>query len=135
MSTSDARRSSERWEQRFTARFEREVRAVAALNHPNICTLHDIGPNYLVMELVEGRSLATRLMQRPLAPGLVLHYGIQIAEALSAAHDKGIEHRDLKPENVLVTATDHLKLVDFGLALIRNPRDTTDTGGRPVRRA
>jgi Tol biopolymer transport system component len=113
-------------DERFTARFEREVRAVAALNHPNICTLHDIGPNYLVMEFVEGRSLATQLMQRPLVPGLVLHYGIQIAEALSAAHDKGIVHRDLKPENVLVTATDHLKLVDFGLALIRDPRHTTD---------
>jgi Tol biopolymer transport system component len=111
-------------DERFTARFDREVRAVAALNHPNICTLHDIGPNYLVMEFVEGRSLATRLMQHPLAPGLVLHYGIQIAEALSAAHDKGIVHRDLKPENVLVTARDHLKLVDFGLALIREPHDT-----------
>ena len=118
-------------DERFTARFEREVRAVAALNHPNICTLHDIGPNYLVMEFVEGRSLATRLMQRPLAPDLVLHYGIQIAEALSAAHDKGIVHRDLKPENVLVTAKDHLKLVDFGLALIREPHDTTGTGSAP----
>jgi serine/threonine protein kinase/Tol biopolymer transport system component len=114
-------------DERFTARFEREVRAVAALNHPNICTLHDIGPNYLVMEFVEGRSLAIRLMQRPLAPGLVLHYGIQIAEALSAAHDKGIVHRDLKPENILVTAKDHLKLVDFGLALIRELHDTTGT--------
>jgi Tol biopolymer transport system component len=111
-------------DERFTARFDREVRAVAALNHPNICTLHDIGPNYLVMEFVEGRSLATLLVQRPLAPSLVLHYGIQIAEALSAAHDKGVVHRDLKPENVLVTGRDHLKLVDFGLALIREPRDT-----------
>jgi serine/threonine protein kinase/Tol biopolymer transport system component len=118
-------------DERFTARFEREVRAVAALNHPNICTLHDIGPNYLVMEFVEGHSLATRLTQRPLAPGLVLHYGIQIAEALSAAHDKGIVHRDLKPENVLVTARDHLKLVDFGLALIRELHDTTGTGSAP----
>ena len=122
-------------DERFTARFEREVRAVAALNHPNICTLHDIGPNYLVMEFVEGHSLATRLLQRPLAPALVLHYGIQIAEALSAAHDKGIVHRDLKPENVLVTAKDHLKLVDFGLALIREPHDTTATGRLPMHRA
>jgi serine/threonine protein kinase len=118
-------------DERFTARFEREVRAVAALNHPNICTLHDIGPNYLVMEFVEGHSLATRLMQRPLAPGLVLHYGIQIAEALAAAHDKGIVHRDLKPENVLVTARDHLKLVDFGLALIREPHGVTGTEPAP----
>jgi serine/threonine protein kinase len=115
-------------DERFTARFEREVRAVAALNHPNIGTLHDIGSDYLVMEFVEGHSLATRLLQRPLAPGLVLHYGIQIAEALSVAHDKGVVHRDLKPENVLVTARDHVKLVDFGLALIREPHDTTATG-------
>jgi serine/threonine protein kinase len=114
-------------DERFTARFDREVHAVAALNHPNICTLHDIGPNYLVMEFVEGRNLATRLMQSPLAPGLALHYGIQIADALSAAHEKGVVHRDLKPENVLVTARDHLKLVDFGLALIREPHDETST--------
>ena len=103
---------------RFSARFEREARAVAALNHPNVCTLYDIGPNYLVMELIEGDSLATRLVRGPLERDLVVRYGIQIADALAAAHAKGIVHRDLKPENVLI-AGDHVKLVDFGLALMR----------------
>ena len=72
----------------FSKRFEREARAIAALNHPNVCTLHDIGPNYLVMELVEGESLASQLRRGPLARDVVLQYSIQIAEALSAAHAK-----------------------------------------------
>ena len=88
--------------ERFGERFEREARAVAALNHPNICTLHDIGPDYLVMELVEGETLAEMLAQRPRSSrGLpfedVLRVSRQIASALEAAHDKGIIHRDLKP--------------------------------------
>src|SRR5262245_13443316 len=100
-------------DERFSTRFEREARAVAALNHPNVCTLHDVGPNYLVMELVEGESLATRLHRGPLPRDVVIQYGIQIADALAAAHAKGIVHRDLKPENVLI-AGEQLKLVDFG---------------------
>jgi eukaryotic-like serine/threonine-protein kinase len=110
---------------RFSARFEREARAVAALNHPNVCTLYDVGPNYLVMELVEGESLATRLQRGPLDPLLVLRFGTQIADALSAAHAKGIVHRDLKPENVLITG-DQVKLVDFGVALIRSAAEASD---------
>ena len=96
-------------------RFEREARAISALNHPNICTLYDIGPDYLVMELVEGRSLADRLKQGPLPVNQVLQYGAQIADALTTAHAQGIIHRDLKPGNVMETPKG-IKLLDFGLA-------------------
>src|ERR1019366_2852206 len=85
-------------EARFSARFEQEARAVAALNHPHICTLYDVGPNYLVVEDLEGEPLHGPL---PLAEALRL--AIQIADALEAAHRKGIVHRDMKPGNVLVT--------------------------------
>src|SRR5664279_1448953 len=97
------------------ARFEREARAISALNHPNICTLYDIGPDYLVMELVEGQSLADRLKHGPLAIPQVLRYGEQIADALTAAHAQGIIHRDLKPANIMETAKG-IKVLDFGLA-------------------
>src|SRR6202166_2314167 len=96
----------------FSERFEREARAVAALNHPNICTLHDVGPNYLVMEFVEGRPL-----KGPLPLDQALKYACQILDALDAAHKKGITHRDLKPANILVTKAG-VKLLDFGLAKI-----------------
>src|SRR6185436_100145 len=99
----------------FTGRFEREAHAVAALNHANICTLHDIGPNYLVMELVEGETLAARLKRGKLALADVLKYGVQIADALAAAHAKGIIHRDLKPGNIMLTKNS-VKVLDFGLA-------------------
>ena len=98
----------------FTERFEREARAISALNHPNICTLHDVGDHggggYLVMEFIEGTPIAG-----PLAPEQAIAYGIQICEALYAAHKKGIVHRDLKPANILVTKQG-IKLLDFGLA-------------------
>ena len=94
----------------FTERFEREARAVAALNHPNICTLHDVGPNYLVMEYIEGVPL-----KGPLPVGKAVEYAGQILDALDAAHRKGITHRDLKPANILVTKQG-IKLLDFGLA-------------------
>jgi serine/threonine protein kinase len=98
-------------------RFEREARAISALNHPHVCTLFDIGPNYLVMELVEGESLAARLKKSPLATPLVLRYGSQIADALAAAHSRGIIHRDLKPANIMVTKTG-VKVLDFGVAAL-----------------
>jgi serine/threonine protein kinase len=101
--------------ERFNGRFEREARAIAALNHPNICTLHDVGPNYLVMELVEGESLAARLRKGALPMDLVVEYGAAIAQALSAAHAKGIVHRDLKPANIMI-ASSGVKVLDFGLA-------------------
>src|SRR6202451_3663836 len=102
--------------QQFTDRFEREARAIAALNHPNICTLHDVGPNYLVMELIEGPTLAERIRKGPLPLEEALAIARQIAEALEAAHEKGIVHRDLKPANIKVKPDGAVKILDFGLA-------------------
>src|SRR5665213_796198 len=96
--------------ERFSERFEREARAIAALNHPNICQVYDVGPDYLVMEFIDGAPLAG-----PMNLDAALRYAVQIADALSAAHAKGITHRDLKPANILVTASG-IKLLDFGLA-------------------
>ena len=94
----------------FSDRFEREARSIAALNHPHICTLYDVGPDYLVMEYVEGKPL-----KGPMPPRDVLSLGTQIADALYAAHVQGIVHRDLKPDNILLTKSG-IKLLDFGLA-------------------
>ena len=94
----------------FSGRFKRETRAIAALNHPHICTLYDIGPNYLVMEYVEGRPL-----KGPFPFQDFLRYAVQIAAALDAAHRQGIVHRDLKPANILMSKAG-VKLLDFGLA-------------------
>src|SRR5580765_5636337 len=88
--------------EQFSERFEREARAVAALNHPNICTIHDVGPNYLVMELVEGSTLADRIKEGPIPLEEALRIARQIADALEAAHEKGIIHRDLKPGNIKI---------------------------------
>jgi predicted Ser/Thr protein kinase len=98
-------------QERFSDRFEREARAVAALNHPNICHLYDVGPNYLVMELVEGES-----PKGPLPLEKALEYARQVADALEAAHEKAIVHRDLKPANIKITPDDKVKVLDFGLA-------------------
>ena len=97
--------------QQFNERFEREARAVAALNHSNICHLYDVGPDYLVMELVDGES-----PKGPLPIETALNYARQIADALEAAHEKGIIHRDLKPANLKITPGGVLKVLDFGLA-------------------
>src|SRR4029453_18468336 len=98
----------------FTERFEREARAISSLNHPNICTLYDVGQHdgsgYLVMEYIDGKPIAG-----PLPVEQAITYGIQICEALHAAHRKGIVHRDLKPANILLTKQG-VKLLDFGLA-------------------
>ena len=98
--------------EQFSERFEREARAVAALNHPHICQLYDVGSNYLVMEYIEGKPL-----KGPLPLVRALQYAAQICDALDAAHRKGIVHRDLKPGNILV-AKPGIKLLDFGLARI-----------------
>jgi serine/threonine protein kinase len=100
-------------------RFEREAKAISSLNHPNICVLYDIGHqdgiDYLVMECVEGETLAKRLEKGPLPVDQVLKYRAQIADALDKAHRARIVHRDLKPGNIMLTATG-AKLLDFGLA-------------------
>src|SRR5262245_2570476 len=104
--------------ERFSDRFEREVRAVAALNHPNICPIYDGGPNYLVMELVEGATLAERMKGSALALEEALAIARQIADALEAAHEKGVVHRDLKPANIKIKPDGTVKVLDFGLAKI-----------------
>jgi len=102
------------------ARFEREARAVGSLNHPYICTLHDIGRergiDFLVMELIEGETLSNRLRRGRLPVDESVRISGEVAEALAAAHDKGIIHRDIKPSNIILSAGGHVKVVDFGLA-------------------
>jgi len=104
---------------KFSERFEREARAIAALNHPNICALYDIGPDYLVMEYVEGQPL-----KGPLPVERAVEYARQILDALDAAHRQGIVHRDLKPANILVTKNG-VKLLDFGLAKAERAKATS----------
>jgi Tol biopolymer transport system component len=117
-------------------RFEREAKAISQLSHPHICTLHDVGSeggvNFLVMELLEGESLADRLTKGPLPMAEVIRYGAQIADALAVAHRRNIVHRDLKPGNIMLTRSG-AKLLDFGLAkvgpAISNPEETTAAAG------
>ena len=111
----------------FEDRFPNEARAAAALNHPNICTLHDIGPNYLVMELVEGETLAVRIRKGPLPLAESLSYARQIAAALESAHQHGVIHRDLKPGNIKIKPDGTVKVIDFGLARVR----AVQPGGNP----
>src|SRR5262249_54632541 len=108
--------------ERYSERFGREARAVAALNHPNICTLYDVGPDYLVMELVEGES-----PKGPLALDDALAIARQISTALEAAHEKGIVHRDLKLGNIKIKPDGTVKVLDFGLA--KQPAEGPATGG------
>jgi len=105
-----------------SACFQQEARAIAALNHPNICTLHDIGPDYLAMEYVEGKPL-----RGPLRVEEAVNLALQIASALEEAHGSGILHSDLKPGNILVTAKSMAKLLDFGLARLMTDSDRDST--------
>jgi tetratricopeptide (TPR) repeat protein len=113
----------------FSTRFEREARAISSLNHPNICTVHDAGPNYLVMELVEGETIATLLKKGPLPQKTALLFASQILAALVEAHAKGIIHRDLKPGNIMI-AKSGVKVLDFGLA--KSEQDETVTATHMV---
>jgi tetratricopeptide (TPR) repeat protein/predicted Ser/Thr protein kinase len=116
-------------QKRFIERFEREARAISSLNHPHVCTLYDVGPNYLVMELVDGETIAARLKRGPLTVQKALEYASQILAALDEAHDKGIIHRDLKPGNIMI-AKSGVKVLDFGLA--KSGQDETVTASHMI---
>jgi serine/threonine protein kinase/tetratricopeptide (TPR) repeat protein len=117
-------------------RFQREARAASALNHPNICTVHAIEQHerqhFIVMELLEGQTLAQMIGRQPFAVDQLVTFGIQITDALESAHAKGVVHRDLKPANIFVTARNQVKILDFGLAKFERGITSSDAGSAPT---
>src|ERR1700686_2396986 len=117
-------------------RFAQEARAAAALNHPNILSIFDIGDDhgapYVVSELLEGETLRDRLRNGPLSSRKAIDYAFQVARGLAAAHEKGIVHRDLKPENLFLTSDGRVKILDFGLAKLTRPEAGDDSGDAPT---
>src|ERR1700694_978620 len=114
-------------DQSLKQRFDREAKTISSLNHPNICSLYDVGDSYIAMELLEWETLRDKLKLNGAAVRLLIRkaidYSVQIANGLASAHERGIVHRDLKPENVFITNDGRVKILDFGLAKLKTGTD------------